>query len=220
MSDRKILIIAMLVVVAVVVGGGVGIQAWRTHRSPKVISAPAFSQPPVTITDGQPLRLGADTAPVTLSLYEDFHCPHCADFEEEFGARIDAAQQRGAARVELYPMAFIDEGSTSAANAVACAAESGFGAAYYAGLFGNANLQWSDAQLLDLPSKVGATSTPGFVGCVTGRTHQGWVESINAAAAENGVQGTPTVFLDAAPVDIEALTPETLDAMITDAAQG
>ena len=39
MSDRKILIIAMLVVVALVVGGGIGLQAWRTGRDPKPVTA-------------------------------------------------------------------------------------------------------------------------------------------------------------------------------------
>ena len=44
---------------------------------------------------------------------------------------LTAAQQSGQVRVELYPMAFIDEGSAAAANAMACAAEAGFGPSYY-----------------------------------------------------------------------------------------
>ena len=70
-------------------------------------------------------------------------------------------------RIELYPMAFIDEGSTAAANAMACAAEAGFGPAYYAGLFANRTLRWSDDQLLELAGVVGAPATPEFDQCVT-----------------------------------------------------
>jgi hypothetical protein len=40
------------------------------------------------------------------------------------------------------------------------------------------------------------------------------VDSIDAAATQAGVQGTPTMFLDGAPVDIATLTPETLKTMI------
>jgi len=218
-SDRKILIIAMLVVVALVVGGGIGLQAWRTGRDPKAVTAPAYSEPPVSIIDGQPIRLGASSAPVKVSLYEDFHCPHCADFETEFGPTLVAAQQRGEVQLELYPMSFIDAGSRNAANALGCAAEAGFGAGYYHGLFANHTLQWSDPQLLDLAAKVGGTASPEFSRCVTTRAHQGWVDSVNAAAEHNGVQGTPTMFVDAASVDIAGLTPETLDAMITNAAK-
>ena len=219
MSDRKILIIAMLALVVVVVGGGIGLQAWRTGQDPKAVAAPAYSEPPVTVSDGEPLRLGSSSAPVKATLYEDFHCPHCADFETEFGPTLDAAQQRGEVQVELYPMSFIDAGSAGAANAMACAAEAGIGVWYYKGLFANHTLQWSDAQLLDLAAQAGGTATPELSRCVSDRVHQSWVDSINVAADANGVEGTPTMFVNGAPVDIAALTPETLEAMISDAAK-
>jgi protein-disulfide isomerase len=220
---RKILILAMLTVVVLVVGGGLGFQAWRASRSPHAptSSAPtvgAVQQVPVAIVAGQPIRLGA-AAPVTMDLYEDFHCPHCADFEEKFGATLAAAQQRGQLQIALYPMAFIDAGSTSAANAMACAAEAGFGSTYYLGLFANHTLQWNDDQLVELGSVVGASPTRAFTTCVTGRSHQGWVDSINATADRNGVTSTPTLFIDGSAIDLSALTPETLDQMIADAAK-
>jgi hypothetical protein len=40
------------------------------------------------------------------------------------------------------------------------------------------------------------------------------VDSINAAAAQQGVTGTPTLVVDGAPVDIAKLTPDALAAMI------
>jgi protein-disulfide isomerase len=141
--------------VVIVVAVGIGFQAWRTSRSPSATPSTSTSASPVTITNERPIPLGSPDAPVTITLYEDFHCPHCADFEEEFGSTITQAQQSGQVRVELYPMSFIDEGSVTAANAMACAAEAGFGQAYYLGLFANHNLQWSDPQLIDLASKVG-----------------------------------------------------------------
>jgi protein-disulfide isomerase len=217
--DQRILFAVIAGFVLVVVAGGIGLQAWRTNRSPSAAPSTAVSASPVTISNGRPIVLGSSQAPATITLYEDFHCPHCAEFEEQFGPVIQQAQDSGAARVELYPMSFIDEGSVTAANAMACAAEAGFGQAYYLGLFANHTLQWSDPQLIDLATKVGGLPTEAFKTCVTRKAHADWVSSINATADENGVTQTPTMLISGQPVDIANLTPDALKAMITSASQ-
>ena len=83
-------------------------------------------------------------------------------------------------------MAFIDEGSAAAANAMACAAEAGFGQSYYAGLFANHTLHWCDDQLLELARGGRRRPRPTFEHCVTSRAHAGWVDSINTAADAQG----------------------------------
>jgi protein-disulfide isomerase len=217
--DRRILITVITVFLVVVVAGGIAFQAWRTSRAPSAPASAAVSASPVTITNGRPIILGSAEAPVTISAYEDFHCPHCADFEEQFGPIITQAQQAGTARVELYPMAYIDDGSMAAANAMACAAEAGFGQAYYRGLFANHTLKWSDTQLIDLAPTVGGSPTEAFRSCVTQKAHAEWVTSINAAADSEGISQTPTMFINGKEVDITTLTPESLQTMISDAAQ-
>jgi protein-disulfide isomerase len=217
--DRRILIMMIAAFVVIVVAGGIAFQAWRTSRAPSTVPSAAVSASPITITNGQPIPLGSPEAPVTITLYEDFHCPHCADFEEQFGPTITQAQEAGTARLELYPMAFIDEGSVTAANAMACAAEAGFGQGYYLGLFANHTLQWSDPQLIDLATKVGGSPTEAFRTCVTRRAHADWVTSMNAAADTNGVAQTPTMLINGKEVDIASLTPDALQTMISDAAQ-
>jgi protein-disulfide isomerase len=217
--DQRILIAVIAGFVLVVVAAGIGFQAWRTNRSPSAAPSTAVSASPVTISNGQPIVLGSSQAPVTITLYEDFHCPHCAEFEEQFGPVITQAQESGAARVELYPLTFIDEGSVTAANAMACAAEAGFGQSYYLGLFANHTLQWSDEQLIDLAAKVSGPPSAAFPTCVTSKAHAGWVSSIAVAAQKNGVTATPTMVLNGEPVDIQNLTPEALRTMITSAAQ-
>ena len=217
-KEQKILLAALAAFVVLVVGLGVGIQAWRTGRAPSAAPTVVPSSAPATIVEGQPIALGSADAPATLRLYSDFHCPHCAEFEERYGGVLSDAVARGSVRIDLYPMSFIDEGSTAAANAMACAAENGFGAAYYAGLFANRTLRWSDDQLLELAGVVGAPANPEFDQCVTSRAHAGWVTSINTVADAQGVTGTPTLFLDDRPVDVSKLTPETLATMIADAA--
>jgi len=218
--DQRILISVVVAFLVVVVAGGITFQAWRTSRSPSAAPSATASASPVTITNGRPIPLGSPDAPVTITLYEDFHCPHCADFEEEFGPTITQAQETGVARVDLYPMAFIDEGSITAANAMACAAEAGFGQAYYLALFANHTLQWSDPQLIDLATKVaGSPPSETFQTCVKRRAHADFVTSINAAADQNHVAQTPTMLINGKDVAIESLTPESLKTMITDAAQ-
>jgi protein-disulfide isomerase len=217
--DQRILIAVIVGFVLVVVAGGIGFQAWRTNRSPSAAPSTAVSASPATISNGQPIVLGSSQAPATITLYEDFHCPHCAEFEEQFGPVIQQAQESGAARVELYPLTFIDEGSVAAANAMACAAEAGFGHNYYLGLFANHTLQWSDEQLIDLAAKVGGSPSAAFTTCVTSKAHAGWVSSITAVAQQNGVTATPTMFINGEPVDIQNLTPDALRTMITSATQ-
>jgi protein-disulfide isomerase len=216
--DQRILIAVIAAFVLVVVAAGIGLQAWRTNRSPSAVSSTSASASPATITNGQPIVLGSAEAP-TITLYEDFHCLHCAEFEEQFGPVVTQAQESGAARVELYPMSFIDEGSAAAANAMACAAEAGFGQPFYLGLFANHTLRWSDEQLVDLAAKVGRSPSEAFKTCVTTNAHADWVSSINAAADRNGVAQTPTLLINGKTVDIANLTPDALKAMIASARQ-
>lgn len=218
-KERRRLVVIAVVVVLAVVGGGVAVQAFRANRAPSASPAGDTANfPPVTIAAGEPIRLGRAGAPVTLSLWEDFHCPHCADFEEEMGPMIAEAQRIGSVMVELYPVSFIDDGSASAANAMACAAEAGFGPAYYTGLFANHTLRWSHDQLLDLAEQVTENPpAPSFTSCVTGGKHQDWAQSMNDQMLPNNIAGTPTMFIDGERVDITGLTPVTLKALISGA---
>jgi len=217
--DRRILIMVIAAFVVIVVAGGIAFQAWRTSRAPSSVSSVSASASPVTVTNGRPIPLGSAEAPVTITLYEDFHCPHCAEFEEKFGPTITAAQDQGKAAVELYPMSFIDAGSAAAANAMACAAEAGFGQAYYLGLFANPTLQWNDRQLVALASQVsGGGPSDSFRTCVTSRAHADWVASINSVAEANHVDQTPSMFFNSRPMDLATLTPQALQSVIDKAA--
>jgi protein-disulfide isomerase len=219
--ERRILVAVLVGFVLVLVVGGIGLQAWRAGRTPTAVSVPATAAggSPVTLADGRPLVLGQPDAPVTVTLYEDFHCPHCADFEAELGSTLTTAQGSGQVKIELFPMAFIDQGSTAAANAMGCAAQAGIGQGYYLGLFANHTLRWSDDQLVDLGDQTGVADSGSFAACVRTRANARWVDSINSAADRNGVTSTPTMFLDSQPVNIAKLTPESLQAQIADAAR-
>src|SRR5215203_6287049 len=216
--QRRIALLSTLVVFVLLVGGGIAFQAWRTLREPSAPTTVDPSLTPLSMADGKPIVLGSADAPAKVTLYEDFHCPHCAEFEKKFGPLLTAAQHSGNAATELYPMSFIDSGSAAAANAMACAAEAGFGSSYYEGLFANPTLRWSDDQLIELANQVAPAHTERFSSCVTSRVHASWVTSINAAADANGVSSTPTLFLDGARLDLATLSPEALQTKIDEAA--
>jgi len=218
--ERRLLAAAVIAVVVVLVGAGIGFQAWRANRSPDAGTVtPGRTSAPATITNGQPISWGSAEASVTIDLYEDFHCPHCAEFEKEFGGTLTEARDAGQIRLRIFPMAFIDAGSAAAANAFACAAEAGFGEAYYTALFANHTLDWSDTQLTELAEQVNGSVPDTFSTCVQQRTHADWVDSINDAAAAAGVTGTPTMFLDGKLVDVGTLTPDSLRSQIAEAAE-
>lgn len=217
-KKERTILIAAVVVLVLVVGGGIGVQFWRTNRAPSATPGQSVEFAPVTVAPEKPLVLGAEGAPVTLSVFADFHCPHCVDFEEMFGETISAKQRDGTVALEVYTMAFIDEGSVNAANAMACAADAGFGQAYYEGLWSNASRAWSPDQLIDLADQLDADTGDGFESCVTNMEQQAWVDSMEAAAETQGVEGTPTVFLDGELVSLDGLSPEDLEARIDSAA--
>ena len=212
--DRRRLALLVAVLVLALVGGGLGLQAWRTGRSPVAAPVGSYADAPQPLADSQPIRLGNASAPVELTLYEDFHCPHCADFEEEFGPTLAAARDAGRLKLAIWPMSFIDEGSARAAGAVGCATEAGFGERYYRGLFANAQLEWTEDQLLGLAAVSTDPVPDAFTSCVQGQVKTGWADSVDAAAEAAGVQGTPTLFLDGAPLPLKGLTPESLQSMI------
>lgn len=212
--DRRRLALLVAVLVLALVGGGLGLQAWRTSRSAVAVPEGSYADAPQPLADGQPIRFGSDSAPVELTVYEDFHCPACADFEEEFGPTLAAARDAGELKLTFWPMSFRSEGSDRAAGAVACATEAGFGERYYRGLFANAQLEWTQDQLLELAALSTDPVPDAFTSCLQGQGKAGWADSVDAAAAAAGVQGTPTVFLDGAPLPLKGLTPESLQSMI------
>lgn len=217
-KDLRTLIIAGAVLLVLVVGAGVGYQVWRVNRMPSAVPERAETLTPVQPADGKPVRLGRADAPHVLTAWVDFHCPGCAGFEQDYGPGLFAAVQQGSLAIDVYPMSFHDAGSVAAANGFACAAEAGFGTAYYRGLFANRDLDWSTAQLTDLAGKVSAEVPASFGDCLANGTHAAWVDSITAAADRAGVQQTPTIVLDGDPVDLTTTTPEMLVAMIEKAA--
>jgi protein-disulfide isomerase len=223
-KKRRTLGIIVLAVVVLVAAAGIGIGYATNFGKPKAQTASGDGWGPVKITNGKPIELGDPNAPVTLTLYEDFRCPHCANFENSLGDTITSLQKSGKVKVGLYVLTIIDnedgqQGSLRSGNAMACAAEEGFGEAYYNALYDNYGKAWTNEQLVDLAKQVGDPSA-GFESCVTGLKHQDWLNSAAQAANQNGVTGTPTVFINGQmKQQAAAWTPQQLKDAVNQAAQ-
>lgn len=208
---RRTLIVSTAVVGVLALAAVIGVIAANAGKGDKDKEAgPAVTPSGAMGEDGLALQVGADDAPSTLTIWEDFRCPVCAQFENAFRDTITELADSGQLKVEYHLATIIDgnlggSGSLRAANAAACAQDVGKFAPYHDVLYRNQPAETDDAfgdngKLIDLVSKVDGLDTPAFRSCVEDGTHDSWVEKSNKAFAEGGFEGTPTALLNGDPI--------------------
>lgn len=184
-----------------------------TIRSKGSPSMPQGNYPhiPVTVVEGQPLRLATATPQHTVQLFEDPRCSHCQTLEAKHGATLAAAVGEGKAAVELIPLHFVDPTmSPKLNNALACAASAGVGLGYHAGIYANPQLEWNDAQLAELYSLAGGGDSSAFSSCVAQNRYAGWERSMTEFAAARNITETPTLLIDGDRIDWSSMNAQTL----------
>ena len=196
----------------------IGVQSGRAKITPNVNTANAST------TTG--VRVGNQQAPVTVDVYEDLQCPICNNLEQsgltkDFDAKIKATT----IKVNYHVMSFLDSSSNGnkyssrAANAAYCASDVSpeaflkFHDIVYGKDASGQNNQpaegsngRSDATLLDWGKQAGITSAD-FSTCVTTNAHKDLVAGVTDQASKDGVNGTPTVFVDGKQVGSGNNTP-------------
>ena len=211
---------AFVTVALVVVIVTVAVLAGQGDSSKTVEGAPAG------VSKQGGIFVGAEDAPVTLTMVEDFQCPACRDFEAANKALLDQYAAGTEVRLEYRPIAFLDRMSTTdyssrALNAAACfqAAEPATWREFHGLLFENQppeqSAGLSDDELVALAVKAGA-SGPDMSSCVKDRRYQTWVESttdVNTNAP--GFEGTPSIMVNNEVVDDP--TPEGIRAAVDSA---
>lgn len=162
--------------------------------------------PPGLTKDGA-VRFGAAQAPVTVQAVEDFQCPVCKQFEATNGSLLAQYRAGDQVAVEYRPIAFLDrssstEYSTRALNASMCVLEDAGKDAwlkYHGALYANQPEEGTaglpDSQLLSMAKSAGATGS-GVSGCISDRRYGGWAKRTTQAAFDDGVSGTPTLFVN------------------------
>ncbi len=209
--------VAAVAVLAVAVLVGLVVRSQRTSPS---ADAGDVAVPSVATEGGTAFAVGSPDAPVTVDVYEDFHCPSCTQFEEVAGDTLATMVDEGTIQLRYRPMSFLDRGSTDrystrAMNAAAVVGEEAGPEAYAA--FHRALLEnqparggagLSDEELIEMAAEAGATGDAVAEG-ITGLRYEEWTREATEAASEAGVEGTPTVLVDGEPLaepSVEGLT--------------
>jgi protein-disulfide isomerase len=201
-SRRKnsVRIAVAVVVVLVVVGFGALIQSQRSGSS----GGDATANPTGTSgTANAVITVGQASAKVPVTIYLDFQCPFCQQFEQSAGPAIAKYVAAGDVRVEYHPIAFLDEASstrysTRALNAAGCVVSTTPSAyqAFSDLLFANQPAEGSaglpDSQLSSLAEQAGAGDVSQ---CVKGLTYEGWTKRVTDQASKDQVTSTPTVLV-------------------------
>ncbi len=165
---------------------------------------------PGGVTGDGAVRLGAADAPVTVQVVEDFQCPVCQAFETQSAAQLDEWIASDEVAVEYRGVAFLDRASstrysTRALNASACVATESPQAwpDFHASLYdqqpaeGGAGL--NDQQLTQLATQAGAAAS--VQSCIEDLRYEDWVATVTQAATDDGVTGTPTIFVNGEKLD-------------------
>jgi protein-disulfide isomerase len=184
--------IAIAVVVAIVVVG-VLIQTQRNEVSGVVR--------PSNLTADGGVAFGPPSGVPVLTVYEDYQCPACKQFEERTGATIEELITEGKVRVVYKPVAIIGEESEVAGSAAMCAADLGPARfkAYSKTLFAvqppENSGQLTPDRLIAIGKQAGL-GEPGWQKCVKDRKYVGWMKDVTEKASKSGLRGTPWAVLN------------------------
>jgi protein-disulfide isomerase len=162
---------------------------------------------------------GSNEPKVVLSLYEDFLCPHCGQFEQQFGPTVSKLIGTGAVAVDYYMVAILDRPqnqnySSRAGGAAYCVAEESVDAfrRFHAALYvqqpsETATVFPDNAQLIEIARQAGA------VGAVPDCINEGrYTETVRGMAAATDIQATPTIRINGQ--DYSPTTPDALAAKV------
>lgn len=185
----------------------------------KITTGNVALQTPANESDASPVASAENAAGIVdITLYVDYLCPICGQFEEATGAAVADLLTRGAATIEIHPIAILTNRSQGtqyslrAANAAACVANDypnsfmNFHNALFANQPEEGTPGLSDEELIGLAKSAGAG--PKIDLCVTDQKFKAWVKASTERAIAGdiainnlekkfkGVSGTPTIIIN------------------------
>lgn len=160
---------------------------------------------------------GTSEPKAVISLYEDFLCPACGNFEKQFGPTINKLIDSGAVAADYYMISILDRAgqgySTRAANAAYCVADADkeafrrFHAALYAQQPAEGVGPFPDnARLIEIARQAGVTGD--VPACINNGRYNDMVKGL---AKASGVNSTPTIRING-----QDYSPSTPDALIAE----
>ncbi len=125
-ADRRRNLFIQVGLTAVVVLLGVGLVLYIVMGADKKPAAGESKS--IRVTSSKLITKEGTTEPkAVLSLYEDFLCPACGNFEKQFGPTVNKLIDTGAVAADYYMVSILDKQgdgySTRASNAAYCVAD-------------------------------------------------------------------------------------------------
>lgn len=216
-TSRRALLAASGTALATLTGclGGTGSESTETDDGTGGDSGTAEADLLPTPVAGDP------EAAVTVAVYEDFACPHCATFNQEVYPQLRSEYvESEQIRYEHhdFPIPVDDTVSWQAPNGARAVQATVDDAAFFEytdRLFANQGSLEPDAYA-DLAEEIGADASAVKTAAVD-REYDATVEADRERGLDAGVRGTPTAFVNGEEVDAtaEALT-DAIDAAVSD----
>jgi protein-disulfide isomerase len=184
-------VVAALVVVSVVLaGGGDGETTTSSGGSATALFAGIPQNGAV---------LGSEEAPVTLIQFEDLQCPICRSYQEEgFSGIVDEYVRPGKVKLRFAGLAFLGQDSETALRYALAAGKQGKLWPYVAALYanqGDENSGWVTDELLERLANEQGLDWDRLKTDAAGKQVASEIEATAAQAAQLGVPGTPTFFV-------------------------
>jgi protein-disulfide isomerase len=210
---------AGLVVLAVIVVIATVVQSSRDTTG-------ATGSTPVGVVGRYAVPAGPPSAPVKVTVYEDFICPFCGQFEAASRTALQKDIEQGKVQFQYHVLSFLDRSSstrysTRAANALAVVLDKAGPAVakqFHDLLFENQppenSAGLSDSRLVALAVQAGANRADVKKG-IDDLAFEQWVKNVTDQASRDGVNATPTVRIDGKTV--EANTTDDLVAKVEQA---
>jgi protein-disulfide isomerase len=191
-----------LVVVIAAIAGGVYLlgQSQAASAAGPVVdaTAPLSTGDEVRVaSEPTGVSVGAADAPVTLDVFEDYSCPHCAQYEAEAGPMLDRIAATGQVRIVYHPIQIVTKYGQVAGSAAACvlAEEPDRWPAVHSALFDNHSTltdSWTHADFVTWLTTEGVSSDAART-CVAEGRFSSWITNNTSDASAAGVTGTPTL---------------------------
>lgn len=243
-DKRRQRIIALVTAgIIVVLAGVVGVVIWQAAREEATLAGadPGNRTPQTFLPEGPDgeegpvvngFAAGPADAAATVTLFEDYICPACGQFEQILGTYIDGLPAQGV-QVIYHPVAILDPQSqgtrysSRAASAVACVADQDDDeltqTKAFSGLLflnqpaeGSAGLE--NEVLAQFAADAGAPEAVQT--CITDETYLGWAERATEDAQNAGLSATPTIWVNGTPVPQEQVSEQGIQALIEAAGGG
>jgi protein-disulfide isomerase len=216
-ADRRRNLFIQVGLTAIVVLLGVGLVLYIVMGAEKKPAAGESKSIRVT-SNNLITKEGTDEPKAVLSMYEDFLCPACGNFEKNLGPTVNKLIDSGAVAADYYMVSILDKQgdgySTRSSNAAYCVADASKDAfrRFHAALYAQQPEEGvgpfpDDARLIEVARQAGAGGD--VPDCISkGR----YTEMARGLASASNVNSTPTIRINGQ--DYDPTTPEDLVAKI------